>query len=75
MYRYTIILYRVSFVDAASRPDRSWDYQKDIFPQNDPLRVDFAFSIWGPCMPANEFLRVSMLFPSGLDVSVLVFDT
>ena len=25
-------------------------------------------------MPANEFLRVSMLFPNCLDVSVLVFD-
>ena len=25
-------------------------------------------------MPANEFLRVSMLFPSYLDVSVLVLD-
>ena len=25
-------------------------------------------------MPANEFLRVSMLFPSCLNVSVLVFD-
>ena len=39
-----------------------------------PFGMDTDCSIRDPFVPANEFLRVSMLFPSCLDVSVLVFD-
>ena len=39
-----------------------------------PFGMDIDCSIWDPFVPANEFLRVSMLFPNGLDVSLLVFD-
>ena len=59
------------------RPDRSSPAirkENSTYVQNSMFWMYLDVSIRGSFMPSNEFLRVSMLFPSCLDVSVLVFD-